>query len=181
MHESKNMMKQLSQPINAIMKRWGKPLINCLLNFMARVLPGGYRVRPYLQRLRGVKIGAGVWIGDDVYIDEYYPASIEIQDGATIAHRCTLIGHNKGPGRIVIGERAAIGACSVISCRSGQTLTIGEGAVLSAGSIVSNDVPAFTLCGPPRIKTYGTVTSTFREAKTIEEFWRGVRRINVKN
>jgi acetyltransferase-like isoleucine patch superfamily enzyme len=180
MNESKNMLKQLSQAINAIRTRWEKPLINCLLNFMARVLPGGYRVRPYLQRLRGVKIGVGVWIGDDVYLDEYYPETIEIQDGATIATRCTVIGQTKGPGRIVIEKGAAIGAGCVIVCRSGQTLTIGEGAVVSAGSTVLNNIPAFTLCGPPRIKTYGTVGVPFREAKTIGEFWRSVRPIEAK-
>ena len=31
--------------------------LNSLLNFMGRVLPGGNTVRPFLQRLRGVKIG----------------------------------------------------------------------------------------------------------------------------
>jgi serine acetyltransferase len=156
-------------------------LINGLLNFMARVLPGGYRVRPVLHRLRGVKIGEGVWIGDDVYLDEDFPWTIEIRDGAMIANRCTVIGHTKGSGRIVIEKQAAIGAGCVIVCGCGQTLTIGEGAVVSAGSTVLNDVPAFTLCGPPRIKVYGTITVPYPEAQTFEQFKRGVRPIRAKN
>jgi serine acetyltransferase len=167
---------QPSRLFNAIKRRWRR-VRNIVLNFMARVLPGGWDLRPHLQRLRGVKIGDGVWIGEDVYFDQDFPGAIEIQDGVTIATRCTLIGHTKGPGRIVIEKRAAIGAGCLIVCRSGQTLTIGEGAVVSAGSTVLNDVPAFTLCGPPRIKTYGTVTVPFREADTVEEFWRSVRPI----
>jgi acetyltransferase-like isoleucine patch superfamily enzyme len=158
----------------------GKEAKNNLLSFLARILPGGYDLRPYLQRLRGVKIGDGVWIAEDVCIDERFPETIEIQDQATIAPRCTLIGYTKGPGRIVIGKRAAIGAGCVITCRSGQTLTIGEGALVSAGSIVANDIPAFTLCGPPRIKTYATIRVPFREAGSFEEFWGSVQPIRAK-
>jgi hypothetical protein len=52
--------------------------LNSLLNFMGRVLPGGNTVRPFLQRLRGVKIGDSVWIGEDVCLDEECPGTIEI-------------------------------------------------------------------------------------------------------
>jgi len=155
--------------------------VNRLLNFLARVLPGGFSLRLVLHRLRGVKIGEGVWIGDDVYLDEDFPEAIEIQDSAAIATRCTLIAHTKGVGKIVIGKGAAIGAGSVIVCGFGQTLTIGEGAVVSAGSTVLNDVPAFTLCGPPRIKVYGQVTVPFREAATFDQFRRGIHPVRAKN
>ena len=154
--------------------------LNSLLNFMGRILPGGNTVRPFLQRLRGVKIGESVWIGEDVYLDEECPETIEIQDGATIATRCTLIGHTKGSGKIVIEKRAAIGAGSVIAYVAAQTLRIGEGAVVSAGSTVLSDVPPFTLCGPARIKIYGSVTVPFREAGSVEQFRRGVRPLKPK-
>jgi len=178
MNQSKKIMRRRYRPSAYIAQLRG--LLNSLLHYMARVLPGGYIVRPFLHRLRGVKIGKNVWIGDDVYLDEDFPWTIEIQDGATIAPRCTLIGHTKGPGRIVVERESAIGTGCVIACGSGQTLTIGEGAVLSAGSTVLNDVPALTLCGPPRIKVYGTVTVPWRKADTLEEFWRGVRPIRAK-
>jgi len=149
--------------------------VNSLLHFLARVLPGGFSIRPFLHRLRGVSIADDVWIGDDVYLDEDYPEGIEIHNGAAIATRCTLISHTKGVGRIIIEERVAIGAGCIIVCASGQTLTIGEGAVVAAGSAVSSDIPPFTLCGPPRIQTFGKVDIPFRAAATIEEFRRGVR------
>jgi serine acetyltransferase len=154
--------------------------LNSLLHFMARVLPGGFSLRPVLHRWRGVKVGDCVWIGEDVYIDEDFPETIEIQEGAWIATRCTLMGHTKGPGKIIVGKNAAIGTGCVIVCGADQTLTIGEGAVVSAGSTILNDVPPFTLCGPPRVKIYGKVTIPYREAKTLQEFRCAVRPIKAK-
>lgn len=152
-----------------------------ILHLMARVSPGGYSLRPFLHRLRGVKIHGHVWIGDDVYIDGVYPETVEIHEGAGIATRCTIIGHTKGPGKIVIEKEAAIGAGCVIVCASGQTLMIGEGAVISAGSTVSHDIPPYVLCGAPRLKTFGKVTVPFRVATTCEEFRRGLEPMGGKN
>ncbi len=157
------------------------PGFNCILHLMARVLPGGFSLRPFLHRLRGVKIHDNVWIGDDVYLDEDFPETIEIREGAAIATRCTIIGHTKGSGKIVIGEYAAIGAGCVIVCGHGETLAIGEGAVISAGSTVTHSIPPHTLCGAPRIKQFGKVTTPFRVATTYEEFRRGVQPIRAKN
>jgi len=154
--------------------------LNPVLHFMARVLPGGFGFRPFLHRLRGVYIEEDVWIGDDVYIEQEHPEVIEIREGAAIATRCTIIGFTKGPGRIVIDRYAAIGAGSTIVCAAGQTLTIGEGAVVSAGSVVSNSIPAFTLCGPPRVKVFGKVTVPYRTATTMDEFRRGVQPLRAK-
>jgi len=148
---------------------------------MARILPGGFSLRPFLHRLRGVKIEGSVWIGDDVYIDEEHPETVEIRDGAAIATRCTIIGHTKGPGRIVIEKDAAIGAGCIITCASGQTLTIGEGAVISAGSAVTHSIPPYTLCGAPRIKAFAKLTRPFRAAATHEEFRRSLVPIRTTN
>ncbi len=154
---------------------------NGLLHIMARVLPGGFSLRPFLHRMRGVKVGRDVYIGDDVYIDEDHPEAIEIQEGAAIATRCTIIAHTKGIGRVIIGKQAAIGAGCIIVCASGQTLTIGEGAVISAGSTVANDIPPYTLCGAPRIQAFAKVEVPFREAATLEEFRRGLRPLRSKS
>ncbi len=142
---------------------------------MARNLPGGYSLRPILHRLRGAKIGRGVWIGEDVFLDGGHPEAVEIREGAAIAMRSTVIGHTKGAGKVIIDKGAVVGAGSVIICSSGQTLTVGECAVVSAGSTVSSDIPPYTLCGPPRIQMFGLVTVPFLDATTIEEFRRGLR------
>jgi acetyltransferase-like isoleucine patch superfamily enzyme len=115
-----------------------------------------------------------VYIGDDVYIDQNHPESVEIHDDVVIAHRCTIIGHTHGLGKIVIKKQVAIGTGCLIVCGLGQTLTIGEGAVISAGSTVSNDIPPRTLCGMPRIRVFGKVTVPFTQSTTYEQFRRGV-------
>jgi acyl-[acyl carrier protein]--UDP-N-acetylglucosamine O-acyltransferase len=68
----------------------------------------------------------------------------------------------------------------LIACGPGKTLTIGEGAVISAGSTVSHDIPPYTLCGAPRIKAFGRITVPFTLATTYEEFRRGVEPIRPK-
>jgi len=152
-----------------------------ILHLMARVTPAVFRLGPFLHRLRGVKIHGAVWIGDDVYIDEDFPETVEIHDGVQIATRCTIIGHTKGPGRIVIEKDAAIGAGSLIVCASGQTLTIGEGAVISAGSTVSHSIPPYTLCAAPRLKAFGRITKPLRVADSYEEFKRSLRPLKPPN
>jgi len=153
---------------------------NGILHLMARVLPGGLNLRPFLHRLRGVRISGRVFIGDDVYLDEDNPESVEIHDGAVIGPRCTIIAHTRGAGKIVIEQKAAIAAGCLIVCASGQTLTIGEGAVISAGSTVSHDIPPYTLCGPPRIKAFAKITVPFVLQTTYEEFRRGLEPMRAK-
>jgi len=121
-----------------------------------------------------------VLIGDDVYLENEYPECVEIHDGALVGLRSTIIAHTRGPGKIVIGKQAVIAAGCLIVCAHGQTLTIGEGAVISAGSTVSSDIPPYTLCGAPRIKAFGTISVPFRLDMTYEEFRRGVQPMRPK-
>jgi len=105
---------------------------------------------------------------------------VEIQDGASIGLRSMIIAHTFGPGKIVIEKQAAITAGCLIVCGAGQTLTIGEGAVISAGTPVTLDIPPYTLCGAPRIKAFSRITVPFTLATTYEEFRRGVEPIRPK-
>ncbi len=148
------------------------PSFQGTLHLMARFLPAV--LRPTLHRLRGVKIYGPIFIGDDVYLDPYFPEAVEIHAGAAIATRCTIIAHTKGPGRIIIEKEATIGAGCLIVCTSGQTLTIGEGAVVSAGSTVSHSIPPYTICGAPRLRAFGRLTAPFRAAGTYKEFRRSM-------
>lgn len=52
-----------------------------------------------------------------------------------------------------VGDRVVIGPHAIILCSSGRTLTIGEGAVIGAGAVVVDDVPAgaVVLAEPSRI------------------------------
>jgi len=150
-------------------------IFNRILHLMARSLPGSTNLRPFLHRLRGVKICGRVFIGDDVYLENEYPECVEIHDGAMIGLRSTLIAHTRGSGKIVIGKQAVVTAGCLIVCAQGKTLTIGEGAVISAGSTVQNDIPPYTLCGMPRIKAFGKITVPFTFDMEQEEFMRGLK------
>ncbi len=158
-----------------------KRISNRTLHLMARFLPGSTNLRPFLHRLRGVKIHGTVFIGDDVYLENEYPECVEIHDGAAIGLRSTIVAHTRGHGRIIIGQNAVITACCTIVCSKGQTLTIGEGAVISAGSVVSNDVPAYTFCAGPRIKAIARVTVPFTLQTSHEDFVRGLRSLRTED
>jgi serine acetyltransferase len=122
-----------------------------------------------------MKVAKGVFIGEEVYLDNEYPEAIELREGALIALRSTIVAHTRGAGRVIIGKNAVLGAGTLITCSSGQTLEIGEGAVVGAGSVISNSVPAFTLCGPARVKAVATVTVPFTLDTSYQEFIRGLR------
>ena len=150
-------------------------MFNRILHTFARVLPGSTTVRPFLHRLRGVKIDGSVFIGDDVYIENDYPHRVEIADGATIGLRTTIIAHTITPGRVVIQKNACIASGCILTCAPGQTLTIGEGSVISAGSVVSSDVPPHILCAGPRVKMIARVTVPLSWDGDYQAFCRGLR------
>ena len=109
--------------------------------------------RVKLHRIRGVKIGMGVFIGSDVFIDNTYPDSIVIEDYVTIISRCFIIGHNfipihlekvlakDAPSKqgVLLKKGGYIGAQSIIM----PGVTIGECAIVGAGSVVTSDIPDF--------------------------------------
>jgi len=102
-----------------------------------------------------------VSIGNDVAINRgcrIYPsllnkeATITLEDGVVLGPQVTFFGAGQNPRTtdladiaesIVVQRRAYIGGNSTI--RYG--VTIGEGAVVAAGSMVVDDVPAHTIVG----------------------------------
>ena len=148
---------------------------NRFLHLLCRILPGATTVRPFLHRLRGVRIGKDVWIGDDVYLENEYPECVEIQDGAMIGLRSTIIAHTHGVGRIVIGRNAFIGAGSTVVTAGNRPLVIGEGAVLMASSLVTSNIEANTLYGHDPAKPLAKVTKPFTEGTSYDEFMTALR------
>lgn len=142
--------------------------------------PGGFSVRPWLQRIRGVKVGKNVWISQFVYIDELHPVDVTIGDNCTIGLRTSIISHfYSGPrrpvgnGKIIIEKDVFIGPHCVIL----PNVTIGEGAVIRAGSVVSRNVPARAFWGPPTAQVVGTATVPLTPEHTYEEFLLGLRMV----
>lgn len=150
-------------------------IFNRWLHLLARFLPGSTTLRPFLHRLRGVKITGSVFIGEEVYLDNEYPEAIELRDGALIGLRSTIVAHTRGPGRVIVGKKAVLGAGVMVTCSGGKTLEIGEGSVIGAGSVVGNSVPPFTFCGSARIRALAKVTVPFTLETSYEEFLKGLR------
>lgn len=152
------------------------------LNKLAFVAPGGYTVRPRLQRLRGVRIGKGVWVSQYVYFDELHPEAITIADNCTIGLRSSIITHLYwGPRRIsrdaykevVIERDAYVGPHCVIL----PGVRIGEGAVIKGGTAVTRDVPPHTFWGPPPAGPLAQATVPLTPDHSYEEFYRGLKPI----
>ncbi len=132
-----------------------------------------YRLRPILWKMTGVKITGKIKIGYDVYYDIGHTANIIIEDGVWIASRTLLLCHkrdlrnyyvgddyNKQPhvkSNIVLKKGCCVGMASVIM----PGVTIGEGAIVGAGSIVTKDVPAWTI-------VTGNPAKVVKELKTRE-------------
>jgi serine acetyltransferase len=157
-----------------MLKRLTRGIWNRSLHLAARQLPGSMRVRPFLHRLRGVKIGRSVFIGDDVYLENEYPERVEIQDGVQISVRAILLAHTRGPGQIIIERNAYIGPNVVVATTAGKTLRIGEGAVIGAGVVITRDVPPRSFIPPPSANPVATATVSLAEAKHVEDFVKGL-------
>jgi len=106
----------------------------------------------WLQRQRGVKIGKGVHLGPMITIDDVYPNFVVIEDGVSISGQNFLLTHTKPMhyhknlsesyvAPIIIQKNAWIAIGVIIL----PGVTIGEGAIVAAGSVVTTDIPANTL------------------------------------
>lgn len=85
------------------------------------------------------------FIGEGVIFDTNYPEDVIIEEGVRVTTGCVLLTHFMEPrsgsysrGKIVIRKKAYLG-CRTIICKP---VTIGENAIVGAGSIVTKDIPA---------------------------------------
>lgn len=89
-------------------------------------------------------------------IDNLYPEKVTIEDGVTVAARSTILAHDEaiayargGPESVFetrIKNRAFVGVHCVIM----PGVTVGAGAIVGAGSVVTKDVPdGVTVAGVP--------------------------------
>ncbi len=115
------------------------------------------KLRPAILRNIGCKVGTGVFIGEQVYIDSGYADMIELGDNVHITARCLLLCHKRNifhyrkgddssklsysKGKIHICRGAMIGMNTMIM----PGVTVGEGAIVGAYSHVTQDIPAWTI------------------------------------
>lgn len=105
----------------------------------------------------GAHIEGKVNIGYDVYFDASNAQYITIEDGAWITSRCLLLCHKRDMSQYFKGDdinkapyiHAPIHICKGVHVGMGTIImpgvTIGEGAIIGAGSLVTKDIPAWTI------------------------------------
>lgn len=125
-------------------------LKNRVLQYLALYAPGYKTTRVWLHRRRGVTIGDNASIGLSTLIETAYPALVAIGSNVTVGTRVVIIAHLRDSTEgarsvreptVRIEDDAYIGPGVIIL----PHVTIGKGAVVSAGSVVSRSIPERTL------------------------------------
>jgi maltose O-acetyltransferase len=99
-----------------------------------------------------VHVGSGAFIGTAAIIETAHPKLVSIGEGAVIGIRTVIIGHfhpetaDEDPKRfsdptVRIEDHAFIGPGVIIL----PHVTVGHGAVVNAGSVVTKSVPPMTM------------------------------------
>ncbi len=133
---------------------------NFLVIYLCRFLPS-LGLKNFFYRLIGVKIGRDVSIGLGAIIDVFWPELITIGDNTIVGFNSTILAHEfltkqYRTGPVVIGRDVMIGANSTILAG----VVIGDGAVVSAMSLVNRDVrPGAMVIGVPAGEVRGPESS----------------------
>ncbi len=144
---------------------------NRLLQFLAHYAPGAQTFRVRLHRWRGVKIGRNVWIGYDSLLETSRPHLISIGHNSIISVRVMLIAHFRGAEGIRIEDDVFLGPGAIVL----PGVTIGRGAVVTAGSVVSSSVAPMTVVQGNPARTIATCGVTLVGNASLKEFYRSLR------
>lgn len=126
------------------------------------------KVRPFLMRKMGCHVGKGCFIGDNIRIDTGHADMITLEDGVSVAGGTRLLCHQRDFTNYYVGsDYMKLGyIVKPILLKKGCLIgmesfvlpgvTVGEGAIVGAGSLVTKDIPAWTV-------------ATGRPAKVVRE------------
>lgn len=145
-----------------------------ILQWMAMTrFPIGSNLRCRLERLRGVKIGKRVFLGGGNILDRAKPNLITIEDDVALAGNVIILTHSNptAPLREILGESLTLvgqvnikqGAWIAVNVVILPGVTIGKCAIISAGSVVNKDIPAYSIAAGAPAKVIREIT---RKIKT---------------
>jgi acetyltransferase-like isoleucine patch superfamily enzyme len=134
--------------VGAVGKRW--------LHLVARYAPLPPATRAALHRRRGVHVGRRVFIGTEVCIDDAVPSAVTLEDDVTVIAQTTILGHTYYPRHFhkLLGDedtraelQTTIRRGAYLGLRSTilAGVTVGEFAIVAAGSVVTDDVAPYTM------------------------------------
>ncbi|MEI6779217.1 MAG: acyltransferase [Chloroflexales bacterium] len=120
---------------------------NAALIEIARYLPF-IPLKNAIYRVLGVHVGRHASVALMVMLDIFFPQDVTIGDECVIGYNSTILCHEftrdewrRGP--VIIGHRVTIGAnCTIL-----PGVVIGDGATISAMSLVNRDVPPGAFVG----------------------------------
>lgn len=115
------------------------------------------KIRPILMRRMGCNVGKECFIGDYVRVDTGHADMITVEDHVSIASGTRLLCHQRDFSDYCVGDDymdlgyiikpivlkkgCLIGMESFVM----PGVTVGEGAIVGAGSLVTKDIPAWTI------------------------------------
>jgi acetyltransferase-like isoleucine patch superfamily enzyme len=127
--------------------RW-KAVRNFIFIQMARYCPSLPLKNWIYRHVLGMKVGKNTAFALMVMVDVFFPERITVGDNTIIGYNSTLLTHEYLTheyrlGNISIGSNVMIGANVTVL----PGVTIGDHAVIAAGSVVHRDVPPYARVG----------------------------------
>jgi acetyltransferase-like isoleucine patch superfamily enzyme len=126
---------------------------NFVLISLSRYAPS-LGAKRFLLRMTGMKVGKDAAIGLMAMFDVFYPELIELGGNCIIGYNAAILAHEflkdeLRIGKTIIGRDAMVGANATVLAG----VSVGEGAVVSAASLVDGDVPSgsFAKGNPMRV------------------------------
>ncbi|MCX7735628.1 MAG: acyltransferase [Candidatus Kapabacteria bacterium] len=111
-------------------------------------------IRIFFHRLKGVKIGKRAFIGYQCVLDEVFPDFIEIGNDVSLAggvwvltHSTPYMHHSEMLKSFVAPVKIKDKAWITINVTILPGVTIGEGSIITAGSVVNRDIPDWVIAG----------------------------------
>ena len=140
---------------------------NHLISLIITYLIGWPSAKNALFRFTGMKVGENCSISQKAAPDPLLPELIEFEEGSGCGIGVKLITHNAmnirhgsfSFGPIKVCRNARIGAYSIIL----PGVTIGEGSIIGANSLVTDDIPPFSIAFGSPAKVIRQLTESEKE------------------
>jgi acetyltransferase-like isoleucine patch superfamily enzyme len=144
--------------MSSFLKHYRNAILLKYCMYSVLLSPINYRkIRPILWRIMGAKVGKDCFIGYEVWVDLTNTHLIEMEDHVHIANRCLLLCHQRilsdyhigddyaklpyKREKIILKKGCLLGMDTTVM----PGVTIGEGAIVGSGSLVTTDIPAWTI------------------------------------
>jgi maltose O-acetyltransferase len=141
-------------------------------NFLKNIYKKYFFIEPITElKRKGLVVGKNFNMQGGVSIDSSHCWHICIGDNVTLAPNVVILAHDASTkmfinhtkiGKIILGNRVFIGACSIIL----PGVKIGNDVVVAAGSVVNRDIPNGVVVAGNPAKIVGKITDFINRKKS---------------